>query len=242
MYNPQTPFVMDCKQCHERSIEMKKKSGIILFLIILLIPGMLSAADSKNYGVVNPGYFLPNGDQEGLEDFDGALSFGAAYGRFLTDKIAIEIGLDYYSVKGEIDGSLDLPGYSSYYDSILQFEADAEITVWAVPVTGKYHFFLADKIKGYIGGGIGFYMVDFEEDYSWRIPGIVTVKKSISDSGNCIGFHLVTGADYTIRPDLLVGAAVKWHRANQEVNRFNDDQMDFNIGGLTIAATGKLIF
>lgn len=224
-----------------------RKIGIAMLFTVLLLAGELSAAESSNYGALKLGYFMPNNDSDGLEDFDNRGCIGLAFGHKFSKQFAVEIGYEYYSTEGDFYESLTLEDADTgdLVHGILSEED--KITVWTVPVTAKILFPVSNELTGFLGAGIGFYNVKGESDVTWSASGYYPVNVgSMSDTGNCYGFHLVAGADLAISSNAALGLELKWSKAEQELEGEIDGEEieldDINVGGTTINFVGKVFF
>lgn len=216
---------------------------IVMFLLFFITPGSFAAQLSQGtqYGMVKLGYFMPNGDDEGLGGYDNDFNFGAGYGRFFADNISVEIGLEYHSVEGKESYPTRLVYGGNDYNGFVDYDGTIALTI--IPITAKYHFPVSNELTAFVGAGIGWYMISLDWDVTYRIPNVASeAQSSISDDGSSIGFHLVGGAEYAINSNISIGAELKWDKATNEVTPDSDLKIDKDLGGITFNVVGKILF
>lgn len=218
---------------------MKRLFFMGLFMVSFVFPSFSYADGVPTYVGFKLGYFMPNDDSDGMKEFDDTVSFGMSLGAIISDQLAGEIGLEYY--KAELDNFAAGTGYlnSVFYTAIY----DAELSVWSLPVTAKWLLPVDDGITAFLGGGIALHRTKLENSLTYQFTGYGTGILSDSDTGSCLGIHLVAGLDFDIQQNLKVGAELKWSSANQKIkSSADDDEDDFYIGGTTISLNAKFLF
>jgi opacity protein-like surface antigen len=210
--------------------------------LLFLAPGLAFAADDDPAGYLGLklGYFIPNGDNEGLNGFNKVFAIGVAGGVKMAPWIAIELGGDYYKTKG--NDTKSLLGFS--------YSADAKVTTWSIPLTLKLILPVSKIVQPFVGGGAGWYFTKVEVDGTGSFLNVDYSPDawSYSKSANNIGYHAVAGLDINITPNFALGAEVKWCVAKLEFKdlstlEFKNITNDkINIGGTTINFVVKGMF
>jgi len=224
-----------------------RKVGLIVLIGVMMFSQTLFAAGPDNYWSLKLGCFLPNEDRDGLKDYDTTASFALTFGHELTRELAIEVGGEYYST--ELKTSEPYYG-NDFYDSDtgdpingITVSYDNDVTVLAIPITAKFQFPLSNELTGFFGAGIGFYNATFESDETFRASGYAPFAgDSFSDTGSCVGYHLVAGVDLAVSYNMAVGMEVKWSSAEMDFEEDGYEAVDMNIGGTTINLAGKVYF
>lgn len=234
-----------------KRMEVMKKVGVLVIMSVFLLSGTLFAQESKNYITAKVGHLKPGDSDMDLIELDSTFNFGASYGHFFSDKFSVELGVEKYSLESEVSRS---SGYVLIgTGELLYVKQTSEISVMAIPITAKYHFPLNNNINAYIGAGIGLYFndVDSQKDLTGR--NYNNRIYSISDSGNCFGFHATAGADYRLNSNFSIGTEVKWSMANQSikmkelelvgnhVESRDSGDADIDVGGLNFSVVVKYI-
>lgn len=203
---------------------MKRWIVVMLLSVGILAPGLALAAGSNGYLALKPGYFIPNDDSDGLEDFDSVFSIGLAAGVKFNPNLAGEVGWDYYSTENTEAGYLNST-YGIYTGTV---------TTWSVPLTLKLVAPIDRQVSVFAGMGIGLYNAKYELEFeSANLYG------RGSDSTSGAGFHIVFGADLKVDANLALGMELKWSQAELE---FDDLNEDINVGGTTFSVVAKYLF
>lgn len=167
--------------------------------IITLFAAGTVMAEAKggkmNYGQLKVGMVQPTGDQDDA-DYDTGGDFSAAYGRYLTDFLVLEAGIDVFASEQELNGANSSAG-SYQQDNVL---AGAAVLV---TLKGEYSAGPVDLFGG-IGGGIYSVTLDSEIETS-RLGDFNT-----DDSDGVFGAHVVAGANYNITERFFVGMEAKY--------------------------------
>lgn len=224
-----------------------KKIGLIVCIGVVMFSENLFAAGMHDYWAFKLGCFLPNDDRDGLKDYETAASLGLTFGHEFSREFAIEVGGEYYST--------ELKASEPYYGndiidagtgdpiSGLTVHYDNEVSVWSIPITAKLLIPLSNELTGYLGAGVGFYTAAFRGDETFKAPGYEPLPgDSISDSGSCVGYHLVAGADLAVSNNMAVGMELKWSEAEINFEEAGYETVDMNIGGTTINLMAKIFF
>jgi opacity protein-like surface antigen len=217
------------------------------FIGVLMFAQTLFAAGPDNYWSLKLGCFLPNEDRDGLKDYDTSAGIGVMFGHEFTREVAFEVGAEYYST--ELKSSEPYYG-DDFYDadtgdpiSDITVSYDHDVSVLAVPITVKFQFPLSNELTGFFGAGIGFYNATFDADETYWSPGYAPFSGgSISDSGNCVGYHVVAGMDLAVSYNMAVGMEVKWSSAEMDFEEGGYGTVDMNVGGTTVNLAAKLYF
>jgi len=224
-----------------------RKIGLMVSIGVVMFSQAVFAAGPMNYWSFKLGCFLPNEDRDGLKDYNTAAGFTLALGHEFTRELAIEIGGEYYAT--ELKDSRPYYG-DDFYDadtgdpiSGVRVSYDNDVTVWVIPVTARFQFPLSNELIGFFGAGIGFYNARFESNETFRAPGYVPFAgDSFSDTGSCVGYHVVAGVDLAVSRNMAVGMEVKWSSAEMNFEDQGYQTLDMNIGGTTVNLAGKIYF
>ena len=201
---------------------MKKTGSILVGLIAVFVLVFAICTPSYAYFGAKVGAFLPNDDEEGLEDFDTGYSIEGFYGYEFSPNFALEAGVGYYSSE-----------YSeSEYDPYYDMNVDADVTVSAIPVTltAKGTYALQQGFSLFAGAGVGAYFAMADFDVS---EGYVSV--SDDDTSTAFGFHVVAGGEYKFANGMSALAEFKWFTAETDFELFDEDTEDINIGGIVLS-------
>lgn len=205
---------------------MKNLLVITVFLsFCFLVPGLVSAADPAGYAALKLGYFSPNNDDDGLDGFDGDISFGFALGAKINTNFAVEIGSEFSSTDRSGSGFIN----GNYV------VADETVTTWSIPITCKLIAPLSNELEAFLGIGIGFYTSEYEIDAS----GPYAFAEG-SDTESDIGYHAEIGADYRVSPNVALGMELKWYEADLDFGGPRYDEI--NVGGTTFNIVVKYLF
>jgi len=224
-----------------------RKIGLMVIIGVVMCAQPSFAAGADNYWSLKLGCFLPNEDRDGLKDYDTTAGIGVTFGHEFTREVAIEFGGEYYST--ELKTSEPYYG-DDVFDSDtgdpisgLTVTRDNDVTVWAIPITAKFQFPLSNELTGFFGAGIGFYNARFEADETFRAPGYAPFYGgSFSDTGSCVGYHVVAGVDLAVSRNMAVGMEVKWSAAEMDFEEDGYEAVDMNVGGTTVNLAAKVYF
>lgn len=213
---------------------MKKWCVVLMLSLCFLVPGLAKAADNSinpaGYAALKLGYFIPNGDDDGLNDFDNVFTIGGAGGAKLFPWFAVEGGLDYYSTKGN-----DSTTYAG-----VSYDVDAKVKTWSIPLTAKFILPFSKVVEPFAGIGVGWYSSSIDMDGTVSGYGLSRQAWSESDSDSGFGYHFVAGADFIINPHFALGAELKWCKAELDFEDISDDEI--NVGGTTLNFVAKYLF
>lgn len=160
------------------------------------------AVFGQTYFFGHIGLFEPNDDGDGLKGYDTGGSFDVGIGSRVSRILAIE-------------GTFG--GYASD-------RGDDEVFV--LPLTfGARLIFPSPIIEPYIGGGLGIYFADLEED------------PFIDDSDTTIGGYGSVGLDAWLNPRTALNFEAKYHRAEPEF-----DGVDVDVDGWTLSLGVRVAF
>ena len=230
---------------------MKKWCVVLVLSLCILVPGLASAADDsagpKGYLALKLGGFLPNGDDDGMKDYDKVFTIGGAGGAKLLPWFAVELGVDYYSTKGNETDTYSLVFASASYSK------DTKVKTWSIPLTAKFILPISKVVQPFVGAGGGWYSSKIDVDETYKVPLLNERTYSNSDSANGWGYHFVAGVDFNIMPHLALGAEVKWCKAELDFKDITDianqlnldnkiDYSNFNVGGTTLNFVAKYLF
>ena len=213
---------------------MKKWFVVLMLSLCFLVPSLAKAADDAagptGYGALKLGYFIPNNDDDGLNDFDKVFAIGVAGGAKLLPWFALELGGDYYKTKG--NDSVTYAGVS--------YDVNAKVKTWSVPLTARLILPISKVVQPFVGGGGGWYWSSVDMDGTVSGFGLSDQVWSKSQSANGPGYHFVAGVDFNLTPNFGLGAEVKWSKAELDFDRISDDKI--NVGGTTLNFVVKGMF
>jgi opacity protein-like surface antigen len=153
-----------------------------------------ASAPGWSYMAVKGGLFMPNGDEQGLKDWDngfgGEVAVGGDFGAFA------------------IDGSV------GYFRIEHPDADDLNLAVVPLTLTAKAQLHPAPGMAIYAGGGLGYYVGMLGGD---DVSGVDTDDKT----GTGVGFHLVGGIELPLGPIGFL-AEVKWSQADVEFGDSDD--------------------
>jgi len=130
-------------------------------------------------------------------DYGSGLAFGAQFYFGITKNIGLEVsGLRFQTTAKETDDETKL--------------SKGKLAVMPLQLSLVARFPVGAKIVPYVAAGGGYYLNTFTLDSalvgSWDNLGI-DIDETID---NAFGFHLGAGLDYFIKPNIAVGASVKY--------------------------------
>ncbi len=213
---------------------MKLKAWIIFILTILMItflPFSAIAEKTGFYSAIKAGIYSPETDD--LEDFDDDFAGEVAFGYYLNQNFALELGLGYTGTDADFSG----------FDPMVlgTFTEDDDFTIMPLTLSAKGILPLNESLElfGLAGGGI--YFTDFESDVT--STGLGTFK--YEDNDNPFGVHAGLGFNYNITNRLSFGVEGKYFWAEAE---FEDDvigipvEMEAELDGFIVTAGLSFFF
>ena len=175
-----------------------KRSAIIVLLLaaifILSLPAASLAEHKKGEGYIalKGGFYSPTSEDLRDNGFKTDLNVEAVIGMYANKNLALEFGSGYFQTDSSVSGAGG-------------FHEKAEISV--VPVIATIKAVLPiDFVELYGGGGVGLYVVNFDD------KGFDPVAGSFSGEDNdvVIGGHLVAGANIDITRKVFLGVEGKY--------------------------------
>jgi outer membrane protein W len=207
---------------------------VLMLSLCFLVPSLAKAADDSvlpvGYMALKLGGFIPNGDDNGLNDYDKVFAIGGAGGAKLLPWFAVELGVDYYSTKGN-----DTTTYAG-----VSYAVDAKVKTWSIPLTAKFILPISKVVQPFVGGGGAWYSSKAEMDGTVSGYGASADVWSQDDSATGWGYHFVAGADFNLTPHFALGAEVKWAKAELDFKDISDNEI--NVGGTTLNFVAKYMF
>lgn len=181
---------------------------VLIMLAVFFLPFSAVGEDNTNYFKLKGGMYSPESDD--LEDFDEGFAGEIAFGQYLHQNFALELGLGYLDTDGDVG-----------------FTADEDITIIPLTLSAKAIFPVGQNFQMFGLAGGGFYFADGELDISGGA--------SLDDDDSPLGAHLGLGIDYNITGRLSFGVEGKyfWTKAD-----FKDAGIDFDsdLDGLIVTA------
>ncbi len=219
---------------------MNKKYSVCKVSSIILVVGLVVCANiafadepikRKNYGQAKLGAFIPTGDMDDT-GYDTGFNTGVAYGRYLTDYIKLEGGVDFITAKLDISGAnLTIGSYSQ----------DDLLSVGALLVTlkGEYPLGPVDLVAG---AGVGLYGASLTSEVDSNRYGIFDG----DDYDTVMGAHLTLGANYNITERFYLGleGSYRWTGDVDMRDMAGSVPVEYkgDLSGYTVAVTGGFRF
>jgi len=172
---------------------MKPTNFLVILIVLifsLLIPiTVFAQGDSGGYVSIKGGMFTPTDD---LEDFDSGFAGELAVGTYFSDKKgAFEVGIGHFSAEGTESG----------FDAVLgNWSEKVEVTTIPIYFTLRGNVQLS-RGELFVGGGVGFYFIDYQDDFSSTASGPL----SVSGNDNIFGAHITAGANLNISEKVFFG-------------------------------------
>jgi opacity protein-like surface antigen len=173
---------------------------LISLMLVFLFPSYVSAQENIFYLTVKPGLYSPQTND--LEDFDTGFNGEISFGRQYNKNFAAEMGLGYFTTKGEQRSSGRVNGIT--YSAT----ADEQITVVPVTLTLK-GIYPINKWELFALGGIGAYIVSGDLKLNIAANGL-SISDTVEDTKTIFGAHLGLGVHYNITPTFFVGVEGKY--------------------------------
>jgi opacity protein-like surface antigen len=168
---------------------------VFVFFMIMAIFACTSAMAASDIGFkganLRIAYVMPEDPIEATIGFGGGVDLGT-----ITENIGLSVAVLYWSK------SYDVGTYSWKYSD------------FAIKVNGKYYF-PAEKMKPYVGAGLGIHMYSFE----WEAPAFMGYGGgTVTDSQTKFGFHALGGVEFPLGDKL--GAFVEAEYDLADIDQF----------------------
>ena len=188
--------------------------AIVSLSLIAMITNVAQAENFSSYAVLKAGVYVPQHDD--LDDFDNGFNGEAAFGAYISENLALEVGIDWFKTDSTVSAGTT------------KTKVDIEtLSVFLLSLKG---FYPIGNFEPYLFGGVGYYSV--QGDISIKSP---VSSGSGSDMVNALGWHLGLGANYNITPRIFVGAEAKYLWAEPELE-MGSKVNQVNIDGLLTTA------
>ena len=188
--------------------------AIVSLSLIAMITNVAQAQNFPSYAVLKAGVYAPQHDD--LDGFDDVFNGEAAFGAYISENLALEIGIDRFKTDSTVSAGTT------------KTKVDIEtLSVFLLSLKG---FYPIGNFEPYLFGGVGYYSV--QGDISIKSP---VSSGSGSDMVNALGWHLGLGANYNITPRIFVGAEAKYLWAEPELE-MGSKVNQVNIDGLLTTA------
>jgi opacity protein-like surface antigen len=135
------------------------------------------------------------------------LAYGAQVIMDLNDTFSIELALSMLS---------DEASDTETVEDLFTMKVDTELEAAAITLSGRVAFPLADKLKGYAGAGIGYYIYDASADSDivlgdWAAgTGLSASQDAEVDLDNSIGLQVLAGLEYRVAENIEVFAELRY--------------------------------
>ena len=180
----------------------------IAMLCVVSVPAF--AVQPSNYVSGKLGVYFPTSSE--MSGIGGGPNVEVSLGHYFNPYFAGEIGIGYFSVDGESNGTI-LGGLSVT-------EKD-KLNVYPVTITGKGIIpFQNGELYG--GVGLGVYFAELEAE----IGNLGLGQESHSSRDTAFGVHILMGGNYNINPKIYIGGEMKYMLARATFNAtFFGDQL-----------------
>lgn len=166
---------------------MRLRILIVLTMMGLLFIPSVGFSEGDNYFAFRGGQISP--DESG---YDSGTHIEAAFGSSISEGFIVEGAIGQYSSEYSDSGWDAFWGFYSEVD---------EISVTYLSATFKRAMRPSDVLELYGGGGIGYYMAEF--DGKLAVAGVGSDSMTSDDS--VVGFHIVAGLNYDISEKIFIG-------------------------------------
>jgi opacity protein-like surface antigen len=167
---------------------------LLSFALVLSAPFLVFGQESPNYVTVKAGIYNPTDD---LDDLDRGTNVEVSFGHYFNPNFVLEGGI------GKFETDETFSGFDPFV--LGSFSEKDEVSVIPLTVNAKrivpFH-----GGEGYLGIGIGFYIVDFDADLSSSTLGSASV--SLSDT--IIGINFLAGLNFNISDKWFLGVEGKY--------------------------------
>jgi len=187
--------------------------AIVSLSLIAMITNVAQAENFSSYAVLKAGVYVPQHDD--LDDFDNGFNGEAAFGAYISENLALEVGIDWFKTDSTV--------------SVGTTKIDVDIETMSIFLLSLKGFYPIGDFEAYLFGGVGYYSV--KGDFNFKAPS----SGSGSDMVNALGWHLGLGANYNITPRIFVGAEAKYLWAEPELE-MGSKVNQVNIDGLLTTA------
>jgi len=170
------------------------RKAILLLTIMAIIAGTTAMAAS-NLGFkganLHLAYVMPEDPIEATIGFGGGLNLGT-----ITENIGLGVDILYWSK------SYDVGTYSWKYSDL------------AIKVNGRYYFPM-EKMKPYVGAGLGFHMYSWKYDEpTYTYGGVTYGGGNVSESDTKFGFQFLGGVEYPLNEKMGLFAEAEYDLAD----------------------------
>lgn len=148
--------------------------------------------------LVRADYFLPT-EQLYKDVYGGGFHFGGEVTYSIMKSISIYFGASFFSKKG----------------AMIPFEEETTISIIPVELGARFTF-STDKIKPYIGGGVGYYSLS-EESFLGKV------------TGGGVGFFGQLGVGINLINSIVIDISAKYNFSNVTIGAIEN-----NVGGIRI--------
>jgi outer membrane protein W len=217
---------------------MRKKRTWFMMVGLAMISLMFSgfattfaaASQSKGSGIgVDVGYAMFTEEQ-----FKGGVTAGLSFFYLLSDSFRVELRGGFISNQVEnADEGL----------------SKGKLTMIPIQLSLHYRFKVSEKLRPYVGGGIGYYLNNFslEGESRWQELGF-----DITDEvDHSFGYHLGIGMDYFFKPRMaftldvrycIVSLSGSYSITDQVTSITNSGDIDGSLDHINFAAGLKFLF
>jgi len=172
----------------------------IAILCLFSVPAF--AVQPSNYVIGKLGVYFPISSE--MTGFGGGPNGEVSFGHYFNPYFAGEIGIGYFRVDGESNGTI--------LGGLLVTEKD-KLTVYPVTVTGK-GIIPFQKGELYGGVGLGVYFAELEAE----IGNLGLGQESHTSRDTAFGTHILFGGNYNITPNIYIGGEMKYILARATFN------------------------
>jgi hypothetical protein len=146
--------------------------------------------DYRNYALIKAGMNQATSDFDNA-GYDAGIDLAAVYGRYLTNYLVLEGGLDLFYANQDLSGATATAGSYSREDRI-------DVAAFLVTLKGE---FPVGPVRLFAGGGVGGYLFTLNSEIeSARLGEFDT-----DDSDEVFGVHVVTGGRFNIGKRFFFG-------------------------------------
>ena len=165
---------------------MKMLIGVIAIFIVSLYVTSVNAEMQKENGIgFSLSYAIP-------KDLDIGVGFGVNFTRYLSPNLSLEFAAENHKFDDEERG--------------ITF---GEVNV--TPILGTVQFRSSDAINSYVGIGIGYYLLSFDESSTASDLCLILFAEDCTyNIDNTFGFHISAGFDSPLNEDLSLNVDLRY--------------------------------
>jgi outer membrane protein len=160
---------------------------------------------------------------------DDAVMFDGNFSYFFTNYFSVELS------GGYVETDVDLTGGGSSGTA-------GELQQIPILLTGRFNIPIQNKLVPYLGGGVGYFINDFDQNDS--VIEFIYGPGADVDVDNTWGYHINGGIDFLFTPNLALNLDFKyiWNEIEADVDRAGFTKEEFDVNMFVVGGGIKYYF